>query len=64
MILISHRGNIMGPNPEQENHPDYIREALNIGYDVEIDVWYTDKFMLGHDKPQYEFSFDLMYSLK
>lgn len=30
-------------------------EALAMGFDVEIDVWYTDsKLWLGHDKPQYE----------
>lgn len=60
MILISHRGNIKGPNRPQENHPDYILKALQQGYNVEIDVWYTDKFMLGHDKPQYIFPFDLL----
>ena len=61
MILISHRGNISGPNPEQENLPEYIAEALKQGYDVEIDVWFKDnKFMLGHDEPQYEFPFELI----
>jgi hypothetical protein len=61
MILISHRGNISGPNPEQENHPDYIWAALQAGYDVEIDVWFENgKFMLGHDEPQYEFPFELI----
>ena len=60
MILISHRGNITGPNPKLENQPDYILKAIEQGYDVEIDIWYTDKFMLGHDKPQYEFPFDLL----
>lgn len=60
MILISHRGNISGPNPNKENHPNYILKALQQGYDVEIDVWYTDKFMLGHDEPQYDFPFDLI----
>lgn len=61
MILISHRGNISGSNPEQENHPEYIAEALKQGYDVEIDVWFKDnKFMLGHDEPQYEFPFELI----
>ena len=55
MILISHRGNINGRIPERENHPDYIQEALDLGYDVEIDVWYIKgKFYLGHDEPQYE----------
>lgn len=60
MILISHRGNITGSQPKTENHPDYIMDAINKGYNVEIDVWYTDKFMLGHDNPQYEFPFDLL----
>ncbi len=54
-ILISHRGNISEPNPEKENHPDYIMEALNQDYEVEVDIWMIDgKFILGHDKPQYE----------
>jgi hypothetical protein len=61
MILISHRGNTLGPNPERENHPEYILEAIQAGYDVEIDVWFKDnKFMLGHDEPQYEFPFELI----
>jgi hypothetical protein len=61
MILISHRGNISGPNPEQENHPDYIWTAMQAEYDVEVDVWFENgKFMLGHDEPQYEFPFELI----
>ena len=55
MILIAHRGNIDGPNPERENHPEYIRETLDRHYHAEIDVWYKDsKWYLGHDLPQYE----------
>lgn len=54
MILISHRGNINGPIPEIENKPEYIDEAIKLGYDVEIDVWYKDdELWLGHDYPQY-----------
>ena len=61
MILISHRGNISGPNAEKENHPEYILAALQADYEVEIDVWFENgKFMLGHDKPQYEFPFELL----
>lgn len=53
MILIAHRGNINGPNPERENTIDYILEALESDYDVEIDVRYIDgQFFLGHDYPQ------------
>ena len=40
MILISHRGNLDGKNESEENNPLYIEEALNAGYEVEIDVWY------------------------
>ena len=61
MKLISHRGNLNGPNKERENHPDYIWEALQSGYEVEIDVWWVDgKFKLGHDEPQYDFPFSLI----
>lgn len=59
MILISHRGNINGKNIEMENNPSFIENALNLGYDVEIDVWYIDGVLfLGHDKPQYEVSLE------
>jgi hypothetical protein len=54
MILIAHRGNTNGPNPDRENSPDYITEALDKGYNVEVDVWHDgDNFWLGHDKPTY-----------
>ena len=65
MILISHRGNINGPDVEKENHPDYIQKALDLGYNVEIDVWSINKqFYLGHDKPQYEVSRDFLQDPK
>jgi hypothetical protein len=54
MKIISHRGNLTGRNPEQENHPSYIQAAIDAGYDVEVDVWYVDgEYYLGHDSPQY-----------
>ena len=54
MIKISHRGNINGRIEEAENRPDYIKDALNLGYDVEVDVWFLDgKFYLGHDEALY-----------
>ena len=54
MIYISHRGNIDGKKPHLENKPKYIDDALNLGYDVEIDVWVIDGvILLGHDEPQY-----------
>jgi hypothetical protein len=50
MIIISHRGNLYGPDKENENKPDQIQKVLNLGYYVEIDVWFIDeKLYLGHD---------------
>lgn len=55
MIKISHRGNLYGPNKELENTPEYIMQAVNSGYDVEIDFWVVDNLLyLGHDYPQYK----------
>ena len=55
MYLISHRGNINGIQKEQENKPEYINRALEKGFDVEIDVRFSNgKFFLGHDYDQYE----------
>jgi len=55
MILISHRGNTTGPNPDRENHPDYIDNAISLGFNVEVDVWIINNTInLGHDSPQYK----------
>ena len=55
MRLISHRGNIDGPNRELENDPSYILKAIGQGFDVEIDVWLIDdNILLGHDFGQYQ----------
>jgi hypothetical protein len=65
MKLIAHRGNINGPNLEKENNPKYIEDALNLGYDVELDIRYIDnKFYLGHDEPQYNVSLNWLTELK
>ena len=65
MYLISHRGNINGPNEINENHPDYILSALEKGYDVEIDVRvHNDKFFIGHDEPKYEVQRDFLLNKK
>ena len=56
MKLIAHRGNINGPNPLEENRPEYIEKAIELGYDVEIDIRYepnVDGLYLGHDDSQY-----------
>ena len=53
MKIISHRGNLAGPNLINENTHDYIDIALKKGFDVEIDLWkINQKYFLGHDKPE------------
>ena len=63
MVLISHRGNIDGKNIEFENQPSYIDDAIKLGYNVEIDVWYIDnKLYLGHDSADYQIDIDWLKS--
>ena len=57
MLLISHRGNVKGRFEEFENSPSYIDKAIELGYDVEVDIRYISEVLyLGHDLPQYEIS--------
>lgn len=59
MILISHRGNIDGRNPQLENGEGYCQAAIDAGYNVEIDVWvYDGIFWTGHHRPQYRVDTD------
>lgn len=59
MNIISHRGNLNGRIPERENSPEYILEAIEAGYDVEIDLRIKNgELWLGHDKPQYKISLE------
>lgn len=54
VLMIAHRGNMNGPNPRNENKPSYIQQALDLGYDVEVDVWLVDGYpFLGHDDPKW-----------
>ena len=58
MVLISHRGNINGKLPSEENKPEYIDKAISENYDVEIDIWViSGNIWLGHDEPQYPIEF-------
>ncbi len=55
MKFISHRGNLNGRRPQEENNPEYVLKAISLGYDVEVDLRKQgDKFFLGHDYAQYE----------
>lgn len=60
--LISHRGNLDGRMPKKENHPKYIIDAIQSGYDCEIDLRVNehDKLFLGHDEKQYEIDKDFL----
>ena len=59
MILIAHRGNMIGPN-EYENGQKYCEEAIAQGFNIELDVWYTDTWWTGHDRPQYRVDPDFL----
>lgn len=61
MILIAHRGNYCGRNILRENTLSYLQEALDAGYNVEIDVrWIDGEWRLGHDAPTEIFPYQFM----
>ena len=54
MIYIAHRGNLNGPNKD-ENKPEYIKKSISLGFDCEIDIRYINNILyLGHDTPDYK----------
>jgi len=65
MFLISHRGNTKGISPSLENNPGHLKEVLQAGFDIEIDVWSEkDKLYLGHDYPQYSVNIEFLKNEK
>ena len=55
MIIISHRGNLDGPDKERENNPHFIDDCITKGFDVEIDLrTLNGELFLGHDAPEYK----------
>jgi len=66
MILVSHRGNLTGKEPDRENSPNFITEAIEKGFYVEVDAWVKDgnHIFLGHDKPQYPVSIEFLKNTK
>lgn len=64
-ILISHRGNINGANVDRENTTIAIEEAINKGFDCEIDLWANENgIFLGHDLPQYKIELSFLEEFK
>jgi hypothetical protein len=59
--LISHRGNIAGPQPELENTPAYVLNALKRGFECEVDLWHHNKeWFLGHEGPETKIDLDFV----
>ena len=65
MRRIAHRGNIIGPNSEMENRPNYIDEAIMMGFDCEIDLWMEQgDLFLGHDSGTYQIEPHFLFDRK
>lgn len=60
MIIISHRGNLQGPNPATENNPKWVEILLRDKKYVEVDLWWIkyNSYSLGHNGPQYNISIE------
>jgi hypothetical protein len=54
MIIIAHRGNLIGPNSKHENTQFIAQKAIDLHFDVELDLWETDNddWWFGHDCPE------------
>ena len=65
MNIISHRGNLNGPEPKLENSEAYIIKALASGFDTDIDLWFQDGVLfLGHYTPTYQTNLDFLNKYK
>lgn len=69
--LISHRGNLNGPNPDYENKCSYIEDAIQGGYQVEVDLWVNEpkddsgyQIYLSHDQPTFKDRTSIEWLLK
>ena len=63
--LISHRGNFIGPEPSQENKPSTILNAIDNGFDCEIDIWFiNEELFLGHDESSYMTSLSFLSEIE
>ena len=52
MLIVSHRGNLEGPDPSRENTLEAVEECLRLGFGVEVDLNSCDGgWRLGHNEP-------------
>ncbi len=58
-LIISHKANLSGPNPETENKPEHIEWVIKqYDLDCEVDIWNIhNEWYLGHDYPQYKIDY-------
>jgi hypothetical protein len=64
MKIISHRGNLEGPDLKTENTKFQIYKCIDLGFDVEIDIRVIDgRIMLGHDTPCEEMELKDLYEI-
>jgi len=54
MIVLAHRGNLRGPDPQRENSPDSIAAAISSGFGIETDLRRAadGNFYISHDPMQ------------
>lgn len=65
MLKIAHRGNINGPDHNNENSPRHLQKAISLGFDIEVDIWgFEDQLYLGHDVPTYNLESDFLNKIK
>ena len=64
--IIAHRGNLCGPFSDKPNYPKTIESAIDVGFDVEVDLRYFPdddvKFKLGHDFAEYDIPVSFLYN--
>jgi hypothetical protein len=65
MIYIAHRGNLKGPDPTNENKPEYLLKAISQGFFIETDLWVINNTLyLGHDSPDYKIEIDFLLGIQ